>query len=210
MQTNQTSWLGRLFNGRAMEQRIAELEAELKVRTDIMNLTSIVSEADKKGDILTVNEKFLAVSKYPKNELIGFGHNTTRHPDMPKAVFKEMWATIGRGEIFRGTVKNRAKDGTPYYVDAVIAPILGENGKPMKYLGVRYDITETEKERQNARGILKAIDASYAYIEFDLGGHVLEANSNFLQTMGYQLAEIKGKHHRMFCPAEVVNAPAYA
>jgi methyl-accepting chemotaxis protein len=74
-------------------------------------------------------------------------------------------------------VKNRAKDGTPYYVDAVIAPILGENGKPMKYLGVRYDITEAEIERQNARGILGAIDQSYAYIEFDLGGHVLNANA---------------------------------
>jgi methyl-accepting chemotaxis protein len=209
MPATQSSWLSRLFNGRAMEQRIAELEAELKVRTDIMDITSIVSEADKKGDILTVNDKFLAVSKYPKNELLGFGHNTTRHPDMPKEVFKEMWSTIGRGEIFRGVVKNRAKDGTPYYVDAVIAPILGDNGKPMKYLGVRYDITEQEIERQNARGILKAIDASYAYIEFDLSGHVLEANSNFLQTMGYQLAGIKGKHHRIFCSAEVVNAPSY-
>jgi len=209
MAEKQSSWLGRLFKGAAMEQRIAELEAELKVRTDIMNLTSIVSEADKKGDIISINDKFIQVSKYPRNELIGFGHNTTRHPDMPKAVFKEMWSTIGRGDIFRGVVKNRAKDGTPYYVDAVIAPILGENGKPMKYLGVRYDITEQEIERQNARGILKAIDASYAYIEFDLGGHVLQANTHFLQTMGYQLPDIQGKHHRMFCPAEVVNAPAY-
>ena len=190
--------------------RLDAVEAELKVRTDIMNLTSIVSEADKKGDILSVNEKFLEVSKYPKNELIGQGHNTTRHPDMPKAVFKEMWQTIGRGDIFRGMVKNRAKDGTPYYVDAVIAPILGENGKPMKYLGVRYDITEAEIERQNARGILGAIDASYAYIEFDLGGQVLHANANFLNTLGYTLDEVKGRHHRMFCDAAVVNSPAYA
>ena len=210
MQKKQSSFLGLLFRGRAMERRIAELEAELKVRTDIMNLTSIVSESDKKGDILTANDKFLAVSKYPRNELIGFGHNTTRHPDTPKAVFKEMWSTIGRGDIFRGVVKNRAKDGTPYYVDAVIAPILGDNGKPMKYLGVRYDITEQEIERQNARGILKAIDASYAYIEFDLSGHVLQANTHFLQTMGCQLADIKGKHHSMFCAAETVNTPAYA
>ena len=206
---NTGSWLTRLFGGGALEQRIADLEAELKVRTDIMNLTSIVSEADKKGDILTVNDKFLQVSKYPKNELIGFGHNTTRHPDMPKEVFKQMWATIGRGDIFRGVVKNRAKDGTPYYVDAVIAPILGENGKPMKYLGVRYDITEAETERQNARGILGGIDASFAYIEFDLGGHVLKANKNFLQTMGYQNDEIIGKHHRIFCDAALANSPAY-
>jgi methyl-accepting chemotaxis protein len=193
-----------------LKSRLDEVESELKVRTDIMNLTSIVSEADKKGDILTVNEKFLEVSKYPKKELIGFGHNTTRHPDMPKEVFKQMWSTIGRGEIFRGIVKNRAKDGTPYYVDAVIAPILGENGKPMKYLGVRYDITEAEIERQNARGILNAIDQSYAYIEFDLGGHVQTANANFLSVLGYTLDEIKGKHHRLFVEASFANSLAYA
>lgn len=209
MSQPKSSWISRLFGGAALERRIAELELELKVRTDIMNTTSIVSEADKKGDILTVNQKFLEVSKYPENELIGFGHNTTRHPDMPKEVFKEMWATIGRGDIFRGVVKNRAKDGTPYYVDAVIAPILGENGKPMKYLGVRYDITEVEIERQNARGILSAIDASYAYIEFDLGGHVLKANKNFLQAVGYQTDEIRGKHHRIFCETTLSNSPEY-
>jgi methyl-accepting chemotaxis protein len=209
MAEKSTSWFTRVFNGADLERRIKELEAELKVRTDIMNLTSIVSEADKKGDILNVNQKFLDVSKYPEKELIGFGHNTTRHPDMPKAVFKEMWATIGRGDIFRGIVKNRAKDGTPYYVDAVIAPILGDNGKPMKYLGVRYDITEAETERQNARGIINAIDASYAYIEFDLGGHVLKANKNFLQVMGYQSEEVVGKHHRLFVDPVLSNAAAY-
>ncbi len=203
------NWAMRLFGGAALERRIKELESELKVRTDIMNVTSIVSEADKKGDILNVNQKFLDVSKYPERELIGFGHNTTRHPDMPKEVFKDMWSTIGHGNIFRGMVKNRAKDGTPYYVDAVIAPIMGENGKPEKYLGVRYDITEQEIERQNAKGILAAIDASYAYIEFDLGGHVIKANTNFLQTMGYQMSEIKGKHHRQFCEPAVFNSPDY-
>ena len=193
-----------------MQARLDAVEAELKVRTAIMDLTSIVSEADKKGDILSVNEKFLEVSKYPKHELIGHGHNTTRHPDMPKEVFKQMWQTIGRGDIFRGMVKNRAKDGTPYYVDAVIAPILGENGKPMKYLGVRYDITETEIERQNARGILAAIDTNFAYIEFDLGGHVLHANRNFLAVLGYQLDEIKGRHHRMFVDPAEANGAGYA
>jgi methyl-accepting chemotaxis protein len=192
-----------------LHARLNEVEGELKVRTDIMNLTSIVSEADKKGDILCVNEKFLEVSKYPKHELIGHGHNTTRHPDMPKEVFKQMWSTIGRGEIFRGIVKNRAKDGTPYYVDAVIAPILGENGKPVKYLGVRYDITESEIERQNARGVLGAIDASYAYIEFNLDGTVIKANENFLKTLGYRLDEIQGKHHRMFCDTANAGSQAY-
>ncbi len=209
MAANSTSWLTRLFGGADLERRITELEAELKVRTDIMNMTSIVSEADKKGDIVTINEKFIEVSKYSRNELIGQPHSTTRHPDMPKETFKAMWSTIGRGEMFRGIIKNRAKDGTPYYVDAVVAPILGDNGKPMKYLGVRYDITAAEIERQNARGIINAIDASYAYIEFDLGGNVIKANKNFLQVMGYQSDEVVGKHHRMFCEPTVCNAPAY-
>jgi methyl-accepting chemotaxis protein len=193
-----------------LQARLADAQAELKVRTDIMNLTSIVSEADKKGDILSVNDKFLEVSKYPKNELIGHGHNTTRHPDMPKEVFRQMWQTIGRGDIFRGMVKNRAKDGTPYYVDAVIAPILGENGKPMKYLGVRYDVTEAELERQNARGILAAIDAAYAYIEFDLQGQVQRANPNFLKLMGYGADEVVGRHHRQFVDPADAATPAYA
>ncbi|NDG39821.1 MAG: PAS domain S-box protein [Betaproteobacteria bacterium] len=193
-----------------VKARLDAVEAELRVRTDIMNVTSIVSEADKKGDILSVNDKFVEISKYNRSELIGAPHNTTRHPDMPKEVFKQLWGTIGRGDIFRGVIKNRAKDGTPYYVDAVVAPILGENGKPMKYLGVRYDITAAEIERQNARGILAAVDASYAYIEFDLGGHVLSANKNFLQALGYQADEIIGKHHRMFVDPAASMGSAYA
>jgi methyl-accepting chemotaxis protein len=234
MNTPNPSWIARLVAGNELQQaaeaqhkheqqraeleaslaeikaRLADVESELKVRTDIMNVTSIVSEADKKGDILSVNEKFIEVSKYSKKELIGQPHNTTRSPDMPKETFKQLWSTIGRGEIFRGIIKNRAKDGTPYYVDAVVAPIMGDNGKPMKYLGVRYDITEAEIERQNARGILAAIDTSYAFIEFDLGGHVKTANKNFLTVLGYQLDEIVGKHHRMFVDPVQSNTNAYA
>jgi methyl-accepting chemotaxis protein len=234
MNTPNPSWIARLVAGNELQQaaealqkqeqqraeleaslaelksRLADVESELKVRTDIMNVTSIVSEADKKGDILSVNEKFIEVSKYSKKELIGQPHNTTRSPDMPKETFKQLWSTIGRGEIFRGIIKNRAKDGTPYYVDAVVAPIMGDNGKPMKYLGVRYDITEAEIERQNARGIINAINQSYAYIEFDLGGHVLAANDNFLKTLGYQSQEIVGKHHRMFVDPAFSASSQYA
>ncbi len=183
---------------------ITQSKVELKVRTDIMNLTSIVSESDLKGNILNVNDKFMEVSQYSLNELIGKPHNTTRHPDMPKEVFKTLWSTIGHGQIFRGMVKNRKKDGTPYYVDAVIAPIMGENGKPKKYLGVRYDITEAEIERQNQRGLFDAIDAAYAYIEFDTNGNILKFNKNFSATMGYSPEEAAGKHHRTFVD------PAYA
>lgn len=182
-------------------QAMAEQIEEYKVRAEMTNLTSIVSESDLKGDILTINEKFCEVSQYSREELIGKPHNTTRHPDMPKDVFRELWATIGRGKTFRGVIKNRKKDGTPYYVDAVVAPVLGANGKPRKYIGIRYDITELELERQNMRGILGAIDSAYAFAEFGTDGTVLGANKNFLAVFGYQLEEIKGRHHRIFLDA---------
>ncbi|HET8694376.1 MAG TPA: PAS domain-containing protein, partial [Aquabacterium sp.] len=239
MDKNQSPWLARIFAAAQLRQaaeqrtqleqtqarlnsveaeltqlqqaqaRLKEVEAELTLRTEIMNLTSIVSEADKKGDILSVNDKFLEISQYSRDELIGHPHNVTRHPDMPKETFKQMWSTIGRGQTFRGVIKNRAKDGTPYYVDAVVAPILGENGKPVKYLGVRYDITAAELERQNAKGILNAIDNSSAYVEFNLAGEVLHANDKFLQLMGYRSDEIVGRHHAMFVDPAQSSSSAY-
>jgi len=189
---------------------ITASKAELKVRTDIMNLTSIVSEANLKGDIMNCNDKFVEVSQYSRDELLGKPHNTTRHPDMPKEVFKQLWSTIGKGQIFRGVVKNRKKDGTPYYVDAVIAPIMGENGKPKKYLGVRYDITEQEIERHNMRGLFSAIDQTYAYVEYDINGNVLTLNKNFTDIMGWSKEEAIGKHHRSFLDVAQSTSPAYA
>ncbi len=198
---------------KTLQARLTEVESELKVRTDIMNVTSIVSESDKQGNILYVNDKFVEVSKYTRDELIGQPHSTTRHPDMPKETFKQLWQTIGRGDTFRGVIKNRAKDGTPYFVDAVIAPVMGDNGKPMKYIGVRYDITDAELERQNSKGIaagiLTAIDTSFAYIEFDPTGHVLKANTNFCKLLGYVEDEIVGKHHRLFVESTFANSYGY-
>lgn len=182
---------------------------ELNVRKDIMNTTSIVSEANLRGDIMNCNDKYVEISQYTREELIGRPHNITRHPDMPKEVFKEMWATIGRGNVFRGVVKNRAKDGTAYYVDAVIAPVLGDNGKPKKYLGVRYDITAIEVERQNMKGVFNAINDSFAYIEFDTSGNVLQCNNIFQKAMGYDAKEVKGKHHRMFCESTFAESFEY-
>ncbi len=193
------------------ETHVADVEArrELAVRTQIMNETSIVSMADKKGDILSYNQKYLDISKYSPEELQGSPHSITRHPDMPKEVFKKMWATIGRGHVFRGVIKNRAKDGTPYYVDAVVAPFIGKNGKPEKYLGVRYDITDAEIARQNAQGVMDALNKSQAVIEFDLKGTITHANDLFCSTLGYSFDEIKGQHHSMFIDPVHRASPEY-
>ena len=224
---NTTSWITRLLAGKAIDaadaarrdaetaladvqRRLQAAETELKVRSDIMDATSIVSETDLDGCLLSVNDKFVNVSGYGRHELVGQSEGLTRHPDTPREMGEQMAATLSRGAIFRSVVKHRARDGAAYYVDAAVARVTDADGKPMKYLGVRYDITQQETERQNALGILAAVDASYAYIEFDLSGHVLHANANFLRTLGYSLDEVKGRHHRMFCDPALTSSTAYA
>jgi methyl-accepting chemotaxis protein len=122
--------------------QMEELKRELETRMAQVNVACVVSESDLKGNIIYVNDKLLEITGYTREELIGKPHSIFRSPDMPKSTFKELWATIGKGNIFRGIIKNLAKDGTPYWVDALIAPVLGPNGKPIKYIGVRFVITE--------------------------------------------------------------------
>ena len=117
------------------------VKKELEAREKVLGYTTILSEADLHGTITFVNSKFCVVSQYTREELIGKGHNVLRHPDMPKAIFKHMWTTIKAGRVFRGIIKNRAKDGRCYWVDATIVPIV-ENGKIVKYIGARYHIQD--------------------------------------------------------------------
>lgn len=131
-----------------MLQDLEKTKAELDTRIKLLNKSALVSETDTKGIITYANKKFCEVSQYKLEELIGQTHNIIRHPDMPSEAFKGLWATIGRGEVWQGEVKNKAKDGTPYWVIATIAPVLGNDGKPAKYISVRYDITEQKLREQ--------------------------------------------------------------
>lgn len=111
-------------------------------REMVMTLTTILSETDLYGTITFANDKFCEVSKYTKDELLGKSQNIVRHPDMPKELFKLFWKTIQSGEVFRGIVKNKAKDGTHYWVDATIVPVKNSNGDIIKYVGSRYHIAD--------------------------------------------------------------------
>ena len=102
------------------------------------------------------------------------------------------------------------KDGTPYYVDGAFVPVIGADGKPMKYLGIRYDQTEETIEKQGMKGIVDAIEKSYAFIEFQADGTILNANDNFLSTMGYTMEELEGKHHRIFVEKAYAKSKEYA
>lgn len=139
------------------EQKL--LQSELQTRMDQVNVACIVSESDLKGNIISVNDKLCEVSQFSREECIGQPHSMFRHPDMPKETFKELWSTIGRGNIFRGVIKNRKKDGSPYWVDAIIAPVMGPNGKPAKYIGIRYDITDMKIKEEELQSSMEEMSA---------------------------------------------------
>ncbi len=113
--------------------------------------SSIVSKTDLKGIITYANDMFCQISGYTREELIGSSHNIVRHQDVPKEAFKDMWKTIQNKKIWKGTVKNRKKDGSFYIVNATIIPILNNKNEIIEYVAVRHDITELEKSKEELK-----------------------------------------------------------
>jgi methyl-accepting chemotaxis protein len=97
----------------------------------------IISETDLRGKIISANDPFCTISGYSRDELIGMPHNIIRHPAMPKKLFQQLWSTIQRGDVFRAVIKNRAKDGHHYWVNATIMPVF-HGGEIVRYVGGRY------------------------------------------------------------------------
>ncbi len=194
----------------ATQEEMVRKEQELVGQNSALHNAAIVSEVDLQGNIIAVNDEFCRIAQYTREELLGQKQSIVRHPDMPAAVFEDLWRTITRGKVWKGQVKNRAKDGSAYWVDATITPVMGSNGKPVKYIGVRYDITTQKEQRNELDAMLNAINASYASVEFDKNGTVLNANSVFLKLLGYDsLGQISGKHHRLFVDAAYADSADY-
>ena len=108
----------------------------------------MVSKTNVDGIITFANDAFCKISGYSKEELIGSSHNMIRHPKMDRAVFSSMWQTIKAKKIWRGKVMNKRKDGSVYYVDSVISPILDSNGNIVEFLAIRQDITKLIEAHQ--------------------------------------------------------------
>ncbi|MCK9492630.1 MAG: PAS domain S-box protein [Sulfurimonas sp.] len=127
----------------------------LKQYRQIVDESNIVSKSDLLGTITYANDKFVEVSGYPLEELLGRPHSILRNPDTPKEFFKELWETIQAKKIWRGVVTNRKKDGTFYIVNAYIYPILSKDGDILEYISIRHDITELRELNTKVQNLLE-------------------------------------------------------
>ena len=109
---------------------------------DAIENSNIVSKTDTKGIITFVNDEFCKISGYSREELVGKNHNIVRHPDIPKSNFRLLWRTILSKNTFKSTVKNRARDGSDFYLNTTITPILNESGEIAEFIAIRYNVTK--------------------------------------------------------------------
>ncbi|MBU0632854.1 PAS domain-containing protein [bacterium] len=148
-----------------LEQEISRLNGDIEYlqynqfeidsMNEIFNKYTITSETDPRGFITYVSDPFVKISGYTKEELIGKPHNIVRHRDMPKEVFEDMWKTIQAKKIWKGEVKNRAKNGDFYWVESIIFPILNHKQEIEKYKSIRIDITDKKKLAEMFSGIMQ-------------------------------------------------------
>ena len=182
-----------------LERRVRERSGELLQQKFALDQHSIVGISDRAGKILYANDKFCEISQYTRDELLGQDHRLLNSGFHPKAFFKEMWATIGRGQVWQGEIRNRRKDGGFYWVDTSIVPFLGEDGRPFQYIAIRTDITARrqamDKLRQSEERFSKAFHASPDMITLSrLKDNVfVDVNASFLRCTGYTRDEVIGR-----------------
>lgn len=186
-----------------------DLEAQNRLLADYagqvaaINKSQAVIEFQLDGTILTANDNFLKTVGYSLTEIQGRHHRMfvdRSYEDSPE--YRQFWRDLGEGRYQAGEFKRIGKGGKEVWIQATYNPILSADGTPLKVIKFATDITESKLQSADFRGQIAAISKSQAVIEFNLDGIILNANENFLTTMGYSLDEIKGQHHSLFVDPE--------
>jgi PAS domain S-box-containing protein len=203
-----------------IEEQVTEnlkMLAEFKAALDEH---AIVAITDARGKITYVNDKFCAISKYAREELLGQDHRIINSGHHPKAFIRGLWETITSGRVWKGELKNRAKDGTFYWVDTTIVPFLGTDGKPIQFIAIRADITERKEAaeqivrlnaelKQHAEGLEAANKEleSFSYsVSHDLRAplrHVQGYADMLTKALGDQLADKPRRYLKTITDASV-------
>jgi len=152
------------------------------------------------GTILDANERFCQAMGYSADELRGKHHRLFCEPGYAQtAEYQQLWRELGQGKAISGTFERLDKAGREVWLEASYMPVLDEQRQVTSVIKVAADISQRVVQEHESESLLKAIGRSMAVIEFTPQGRVIKANQNFLDTMGYRLDEVVGRHHGLFC-----------
>jgi PAS domain S-box-containing protein len=186
------------INPTSVDTREEALERSQKELADIkfaLDESAIVAITDQRGIINYVNDKFCEISKYSRDELLGQDHRIINSAYHPKEFIRELWTTIASGKVWRGEIKNRAKDGSYYWVDTTIVPFLNSEGKPYQYVAIRNDITERKRAEEQIREQAALLDqAQDAILVRDLDHNIRFWNKGAEKIYGWTAEEAMGKN----------------
>ncbi|MBW1249030.1 PAS domain-containing methyl-accepting chemotaxis protein [Pseudomonas tolaasii] len=178
---------------------------------DAIERSMAVIEFDLQGNVLRANANFLEAMGYRADQVVGQPHRMFCTPAFVRsAEYNQLWTQLRNGQFQSGTFERVAGDGQSVWLEASYNPVRDDAGQVIKVVKYAMDVTPRLQAESEANAKLGAIDRAMAVIEFNLDGTIITANANFLQRMGYTLAQIQGKHHRLFCKPELANSSAYS
>lgn len=188
----------------------AEIQ-ELRGVAAAIDRAQAVIEFDLTGHVLKANRNFLDVVGWSAEDLLGKHHRVFCDPTYAlTAEYADFWRWLAAGEFASGEFRRFTRAGDEVWLQATYNPVLDEHGRPWKVVKLATDVTAAKRAAAETAGRVAAIDRAQAVVEFDLSGHVTDANQNFLDVMGYERSEVVGRHHRVFCDPEYVASEEYA